>query len=123
MAQKITRDESNSAVAIAFSGIRRVPAECGDVSVTTTPAVLFADASNTAVGGTRRVRVFNTSSSATVGLFFVEAGSSLSGLLIADSAKIGPGNTWEFVVGANIRVGAVASSGSVTVNCFVDDLL
>lgn len=126
MAQKGTRDESNAAIANALTPIRKNPTVSQDVSVTTSPAVLFADdadaAGANAVYLTRRVRVVNTSSTATLGIFIREAGTDLTGLTIANSARILPNVTWEFSVGLNMRVGAISSSGTITANVLVSDL-
>lgn len=114
---------SEQSIAQVFSPLRSVPTEQGDKSVTTSSAVLFADATTTNGYGCRRVRIYNTDSSATVGLFFKDAGATVTGLAITAAVKLAPGATFETVIGTNIRVAAISSTGTVTVNVLVHDLL
>jgi hypothetical protein len=103
--------------------MRSVPTEQSDKSVTTSSGVLFTDAANTEGFGARRIRIYNTDSSATCGIFFLEAGGTATGLTIANSMKIAPGATYECVIGNNMRVAAVSSSGTITINVLVHDLI
>ncbi len=98
-----------------------LPTTIGDVSVTTSSALLFADATNIDGHGIRRVRIVNTDTSATLGIFLIAAGGTATGLLIANSAKILPGAEISFVIKNNVRVSAVGSA-SLTANVWVDDL-
>lgn len=110
----------DTAMAMVWSPMRSVPTEQGDKSVTTSMTILFNDAIDTTGFRARRMRIYNTDSSATIGLRFFEAGTSVSGTL-AGSVRVGPGMTYECVIGNNMRVAAIASSGTVTVNVLVHD--
>jgi len=98
-----------------------VPTTCIDVAVTTSSALLFADAAVADGFGYRRVRIYNTDSSATLGIFLIAAGGTATGLVIANSMKIGPGMVVDFSIKNNVRVSAVGSA-SLTANVFVEDI-
>lgn len=110
--------EAAIAAAMAPFGL---PTTIGDVSVTTSSAVLFADAAVTDGLGYRRVRIYNTDSSATLGVFLIAAAGTATGLAIANSMKIGPGMAVDFAVKNNVRVAAIGSA-ALTANVFVEDI-
>jgi hypothetical protein len=112
----------DTAIQLAWSPLKYAPTEQGDKSVTTSSGTLFADCADTKGFGARRCRVYNTDGSATLGIFFIRAGATATGLTIANSVKVAPGVTYEFVVSNNMRVAAVSSSGTITVNVLVHDL-
>jgi len=113
---------SEASIAQVFSPMRSVPTFCGDATVTASSGTLITDNAVTNGYGARRIRVYNADASATIGLFFLIAGATSTGLAIANSMKLAPGATFESVIGTNLRVAAVSSTGSVTVNCLVHDL-
>lgn len=113
----------DTAIQLVWSPMRGVPTEQGDKSVAATSAVLFTDSSNTDGHGARRVRIYNTDASATCGIFFLASGSTATGLSIANAVKIAPATTYEFVISNSIRVAAISSSGTITVNVLVHDLI
>jgi len=99
-----------------------VPTLTGDVSVTTSSALLFADATSASDGGgARRVRICNTSASATLGLFLIAAGGTATGLVIANSVKVLPGASVEWTISNSVRVAAVGSA-ALTANVLVADI-
>jgi hypothetical protein len=98
-----------------------LPTTIGDVSVTTSSALLFADASVADGFGIRRVRIYNADASATLGIFFIAAAGTATGLTIGNALKIGPGQTESFTIKSNVRIAAVGSA-SLTANVFVEDL-
>ena len=115
--------QADTALAMVFSPMRGIPTVQADASVTTSSALLFADATKTDGNGARRIRIYNTDAAATIGLFFIAAAGTATGLTIANSMKVGPGMTFECVIASSIRIAAVSSSGTVTVNCLVHDLV
>lgn len=124
MAKVFRKFSQEAALSLVFSPLRGAPTEQGDKSVTTSSALLFADSAVGTDGhGGRRVRIYNTDSSATCGVFFLLAGATATGLSIANATKLAPGAVLETTIASSIRVAAISSSGTITVNVLVSDLI
>jgi hypothetical protein len=123
MAKQNIKYDSEMATSLVWSPMRTAPTEQGDKSVTTSSAVLFADAASTNGHGARRIRIYNTDGSNAIGLFFLAAGGTATGLSIANSCKLGAGQTLECVISTALRVAAISASGTITVNVLVSDIL
>lgn len=98
-----------------------VPTSVGDVSVTTSSALLVADASIVSGYGARRVRICNTDASATLGVFLIAAGGTATGLSISNAVKVLPGQSVEWLISDEVRLAAIGSA-SLTANVFVQDI-
>jgi hypothetical protein len=114
------RTSPNDALRFAFAPLG-APTFCGDVSVTTSSALLVADASDVSGNGCRRIRICNTDASAVLGIFDIAAGATATGLVIANSCKILPGQSVEWLLRNDRRLSAVGSA-SLTANVFVQDI-
>jgi hypothetical protein len=70
----------------------------------------------------RRVRIYNTSVSRTVGLCLVDRGSTPTAGVYAESIKIPPGQVYSVAVDATHRLLTIGSGASSTYNYAVDDV-
>jgi len=110
-----------NAVAWALSPIMSPPTKQGDVTVAATSDLLFASLT-TAGKGVRRIRIVNTDSSKTLGVFLLRSTDIATGRSISDSTKIAPGAVFETEIADTVSVAAISSSGTLTANVLVYDL-
>lgn len=96
------------------------PPTVEDSTASTTPKVLTADLANDHV--VRRVRVVNLDDTDTIAVLFVRRGGSLTGLTVADGARILPGGELSLVVSSRVRLGVVASANTPAYNAVVSDV-
>lgn len=110
----------NDALRVSFDAVG-IPTKKGSATVTTTPAVLFTDA--TASVSFRRVRITNMSTSTNIAINLQTKGSTADATLTASGAStdgiiILPNQSYEELI-EDVRVVAVSASGSVSVNFVV----
>lgn len=109
-----------AAIQAAMAPLKNISQQ-GDVAVTTSSALAFADSTITDGFGYRRIRVYNTDASATLGVKFIAAAATATGHAITAAIKVGPQMTFETVYSNSLRVVFVGSA-SLTANVIVDDL-
>lgn len=109
----------NDAIQSALGAIRSAPSFSSS-TVGTTPTVPIVDASSS--HGTRRVRLVNKHSSNWLGLALVAQGADYSACTLANSFQVPPGQPFEILVGANLRVVLIASAASTDYSLGIHDL-
>lgn len=114
----------NSEVALSqvFQPVRAKPTFCGDVAVTTTPALLVSDSANTGGYGSRRFVIENLDATNDLCLFLLDAGESFTGKLPAASKRVRPNRSFEITISNSQRLACCSSAGSLTANVFVSDV-
>jgi len=105
-----------------LSPVLGVPVMQGDVSVTSTPALLFASSTIPAARAMRRIRIYNTHLTSTLGIFFLRASQAASGLVLSDSVRILPGGVYECVISGDMTMAAIASTGTIAANILAHDV-
>lgn len=91
-------------------------------SVGTQSKALCADHVNNLSYNVRRVRLYNTHSVGTLGLYLADRGEDPTSGVFASAIQIPPGQIWSSIISSEHRLLVIGNIAGVTYNYMVDDI-